>query len=505
MFYVCTTDRDFDDWSKQGNRGWDYASVLPYIKKSEGQKDKNILKNGTHHGSSGNLTVNSFKNDDPLVRIIQSAYNELGYKSLLDINSGQFNGFVKIQGTIRGGERVSSYRAFIEPARSLTNLYVMKNSVATKITLNGSRAIGVIVKTNNSKCPTIELKATKEVIVSAGALGSPKLLLLSGIGKIEDLEPFGIKQIKKLPVGESFQDHVYVLHFLKINSNEPEQSIFELLRHSKEYFFNRTGPMSQLGTATAQGFINTTDPNAKYPDVQMTSYRLRKSQEFVSEVLENYGFKDEFIEHLVKVNAESEILMTYITLSNPFSRGSVKLRSSDPLDDPLIISGFLTDSRDIEIMVRGIGKLKALVNTKAFQELSPSFIKFPITECDLLSYPSSDYDKCYLKYFTTSGLHPSSTCKMGRSSDPSAVVDSQLRVHGYSNLRVVDASIMPTITTGNTQCPVYMIGQKAADMIKETWRWKESEKILNLKCSICKFIDKCEVVAHVCEIFLINF
>ena len=162
-------------------------------------------------------------------------------------------------------------------------------------------------------------------------------------------------------------------------------------------------------------------------------------------------------------------LLVFTILLNPFSRGSVKLRSSNTNDAPIIKSGYFEDNRDVDTMIRGINKFKQLVTTTRFKSLKSSIIKFPIPKCDPLPYPSDEYEKCYIKYFSAFLWHPSGTCKMGKSNDATSVVDSRLKVRGFSYLRVADASVMPVITTGNTQCPTYAIGQKAADLIKAAW------------------------------------
>ena len=472
MLYVCGTDRDYDNWAASGATGWDYNSVLPYIKKSENNTNPAIVGTGTYHGTTGPLTVTNFPNNDYLIPVLEAGFNQLGYSAILDYNSRQYNGFVKLQGTIKGGERMSSYRAMIQPVKNNTNLYIMKYSTATKINFSGTRAVSVTITMPNnglfSRCPIITATATKEIIVSAGGLLSPKLLQQSGIGKPADL-PAGIPLVKNLPVGDNLMDHVYAIHFIKLNPNARNQTALDVLAQGFEYITNRTGPMTGLSTLNAQGIINTTDPAAKYPEIQYHKYRFEKSQEYLGIVLLNFGFKDEYINQLININAFYEILMVWSTLMQPFSRGSVKLNGTNPANLPIITSGYLTDPQDAVTLIRGINKLKDLVATPAMQAYNSSIIQFSIPECDPLPYPSDAYETCYLKYFTGSEWHYSGTCRMGRTTDATTVVDPSLKVLGFTNLRVCDASVMPMVTTGNTQCPTYMIGQKCADYIKAAW------------------------------------
>jgi choline dehydrogenase len=186
--------------------------------------------------------------------------------------------------------------------------------------------------------------------------------------------------------------------------------------------------------------------------------------------LGRFGFTDEYIAQIVEANKNFELIFVYVNLLNPKSKGNVKLRSSNPYDSPKITTGYLTAPEDVNTLVRVAAKLREIVNTKAMQADFAEIVKFNIAECRSLPYPSETYDRCYLKYLTQSGYHPCGTTKMGPAWDPEAVVDERLRVYGIKNLRVVDASIMPKLISANTQATVYMIGEKASDMIKEDWR-----------------------------------
>lgn len=465
MMYICGTDRDYDNWAALGNPGWEYKNILPLIKKHEGNNEPQIVGDGSYHGTSGPLTVGSYNSDDYFGNFILSGFQELGYKKLTDYNSGTYNGYVVIQGTIKNGERRSAYQAFVQPMKNRKNLFIMKNSYVTKVLLSGNKATGFNVRTSKGECFNIPIKASKEVIISAGALTSPKILLQSGIGKKSDLEPFGIKQVKNLPVGDNLQDHVYGAHWFQMSPNNPSMTILDVLKASEQYYFYRNGSLINLNTLNFQGFINLDDPNAKYPEFQYIFFHFFKNQQFFAEILENLAYKQEVIDRLVAINQNYELVAPVLILLNPKSRGSVKLSSSDPTAHPKIVTGYFSAAEDLDLMVRATRKLEDLINTSPFQYLSASMIKFDLPVCNSLPYPSDAYRKCHLKYFSTSVWHPTATNTMA----PDGVVDYQLKVHGISGLRVADASIMPRITTGNTQCPTYMIGEKAAAMIKATW------------------------------------
>lgn len=467
MLWVCGQNRDYDSWAANGNEGWDYKSILPLIKDVENNVDNS--KSNVYHGRQGPLTVSTYENLDPFVSTIRAGWTQLGYKTLSDYNAEQYNGYTELQATVKNGERCSSYVAFLEPNKNRKNLFFVTEGLATRILFNGTTAVGVNVRTNHAECRDIEFTATKEIIVSGGALGSPTLLLKSGIGKAEDLKPFDIKQIKELPVGENYHDHQNSLHFLTINPNATPPSFLYGVKETGSYLLNRSGIFSELGSIHAEAIINITDTNATYSDIQFSLYRVPKAPEDLIDSLAALGYRDEYAAYLGELNKKFEIVIAFVIVLNPKVRGTVKLRSKQPTDLPKINSNFFTNPDDVSAVLGGIGKLQELLNTQAFKNVSADFIKFNIPECNPLPYKSNEYWKCYVKYFSTCLWHPVGTCRMGPVTDAEAVVDSQLRVHGISGLRVADASIMPSITTANPQCTCYMIGQKAASMIKNTW------------------------------------
>lgn len=472
MLWVVGNDKDYDGWAAQGCTGWSYNEVLPYLKKVENNTDPSIVGDGTYHGTTGNVTVSSNPNDDPIIPLLQNAYVELGYPVLNDYNARKYIGFVKLQSTIKRGERMTSYRAYIAPVMNNTNLYVMKNSLAVKINFDSTKtkATSVVVQTSQANCRTITITATKEVIVSAGALGSPQILQRSGIGRPADLTPLGITPVQDLNVGYNLMDHVYSAVMFKINPNAAPQTTADLFADALKYFGNRTGNFSTFGIVNVEGFIDTLNVTGTNPDITLVPYRFPKNQIYFAEVLTNFGYQDCYIKLLVDLNANYEILLVFVIVLQPYSRGTIKINSIDPTTKPTIVSGFYTDSRDRDTQVRGIRKLLEVMNTTAMASLQPSVIRFPCTaECNQYADNSDDYWYCYTKYLSLCEWHPSGTCKMGNSTATGAVVDPNLKVFGVKNLRVCDNGIMPMVTRANTQTAAYVIGQKCADFIKTAW------------------------------------
>ncbi|XP_017775312.1 PREDICTED: glucose dehydrogenase [FAD, quinone]-like [Nicrophorus vespilloides] len=465
MMYIRGTQRDFDNWAAAGNTGWSYNEVLPYFMKSEDNQEIGSLVDGKYHGEGGPLTTSRFPHQPELAEDILMAAQQVGYEVSEDLNGDRFTGFAITQTNNRNGTRVSSARAFVRPHRDNPNFHVMLNSTATKIMVEDlgggrKRATGVKFVYNNKE---YLVKVKNEVIVAGGAVNSPQLLMLSGVGPKEDLEKVGIKQVHNLPgVGKNLQNHVtFYLSFLmkkRKNFNDLDWA------NALEYILNREGPMSSTGMSQVTARLNSkfADPSGNNPDLQL----------FFGGYSANCASSGE-----VKALADPDNPTSpkHFTISpvvlHPKSVGYLTLRSSDPLDAPLIYGNYLTEPEDVATLVEGIRvsqRLAAAPRLKAKYGVEIDVESYG--NCaEIHGYDTDDFWQCAVKYSTGPENHQAGTCKMGPSSDPKAVVNPELLVHGIDNIRVMDASIMPNLVSGNTAATVMMIAEKGVDMIKNKW------------------------------------
>jgi choline dehydrogenase-like flavoprotein len=466
MVYLRGNRRDYDSWNITG---WSYDDVLPYFKKSESNQHEWLfeLTQDRFHNKDGLLSIDGFNAIETIKTVFFEGVFELGYIELMDMNAEENIGFVSAQGTIKNGERHSTAKAFLLPAKDRENLHIIKNAFVTSLIIEDNEVKGINFEIDGKK---VKAMAKKEVILSAGAVNSPKILMQSGIGKKEELEKFNIPIIKDLPVGDNLQDHVFVYNNFKYHQQQgTPHSAAEVTDMMYSFLRHRVGKMTGTMCSDMVGFINTLDKEAKYPDIQYMHLCQRKQMIGYPEFVQNLGFKDEFIAQYLKANHESPTGQFIIILLNPKSRGNIKLRSNNPHDPPIINAGYFEEEEDVDTLLRGLKEYRRLYGTKDFKIHQVEELKFDIPECDEFEYETDEYWKCYISYFSSTLYHPSGTVKMGLESDESAVVDPSLKVKGIKGLRVIDASIMPIITSGNTNAPVIMIAEKGADIIKADW------------------------------------
>ncbi|XP_047097607.1 glucose dehydrogenase [FAD, quinone] [Schistocerca piceifrons] len=468
MIYVRGNRRDYDRWAQLGNPGWSYDEVLPYFKKSEDQRNPYLARTA-FHSTGGLLTVQEAPWRSPLAVAFVQGGQQLGYEHR-DCNGERQTGFMVAQGTIRRGSRCSTAKAFLRPVRLRKNLHVAMHAHATKLLFEGGRAVGVAFMRDGVQQA---VRAKREVVLSAGAINSPQLLMLSGVGPAEHLRELGIPVVRDLKVGHNLQDHVGLggLTFVVDKPVTFTRARFQTVPVFLEYVLNERGPLTSLGVEGV-AFVNSRFANHSddWPDVQFHFAPSSINSDGGEQIRKILGLRDGVFNTVYKPLLKAETWTILPLLLRPRSAGWVRLRSANPAHHPLIVPNYFAHREDVDTLIEGIRIAVNLSSTPAFQQFGSRLHRIPLPGCAQLAFASDEYWECALRHFTFTIYHPVGTCKMGPASDPDAVVDARLRVHGVPGLRVVDASIMPHIVSGNPNGPVIMIGEKASDMIKEDWK-----------------------------------
>lgn len=439
MAYVRGNPADYDEWSTLGNKGWSYNEVLPYFKKSEHYEPSE----GGYHGKNGPLHISLAKYPSLISKafIEACAENDIPYNE--DYNGDTQWGAGMLQYTIKNNRRQSAATAFLDPIKHRRNLTVRTNASVNRIILKQGRAVGVKVASDQGG--TEEVFCTKEVIVSAGAIKSPQLLMLSGIGESSQLKGVGIDPVVDLPgVGANLQDHIWthVSNLSRVPTLNSHVRPRAMLLAAMRYLMFRNGPLCSAPIETNAFF--KVDPLSTRPDIQLHFSPFYLGNDYKTDL------------YNMKTYPSTDGFGMLVILLHPESRGSVTLRSRYPADAPVIQPNFLRCDNDRRKLLAGLKKAMAVADATAFRRFSDG-LQHPLRSC------SDDELMDHIRRSLETLYHPVGTCKMGH--DPMAVVDDQLRVHGVSGLRVIDASIMPNITSGNTNAPVIMIGEKGADLI----------------------------------------
>jgi choline dehydrogenase len=441
MAYIRGQREDYDGWAALGCEGWDYRSVLPYFKKSE----HNEQFENEFHGKYGLLNVTrAHWYQTELARAFIQACSENGIPVNDDVNGSVQEGAGWFQYTMKKSKRISAAKAFLDPAKPRRNLSIITNALCSRISISNDVAIGIEFRTKGSS--TMTARASKEVIVCAGAFESPRLLMLSGIGAKDELKMHGIETKKDVPgVGKNLQDHL----FFPVSSlcSKPISNNHFLPFHRRaiealRYLFTKSGPLS-IGPLEAVAFLRSSPDRAR-PDIQ---FQFTPTNSGDDEVVDMYDLNT-----FPRTDGYT-ILPTQV---RPRSRGSVTLLSADPNAIPVIDPKYLSDDEDKRILVEGGKRAFDVVESKAFDS-------FRIRTHLPKTHSSDDDWLRYIAQVAECVYHPVGTCKMG--VDETAVVDPQLRVIGIDHLRVADASVMPTICSGNTNAPTIMIAEKASALI----------------------------------------
>jgi len=435
MVYIRGHRIDYDRWAELTDAGWSYDAVLPYFRRSE----SNERLDDEWHGTDGPLPVSDPRSDNPFQRHYLEAAREIGLPVTEDFNGAEQDGVGLYQVTQKGGERWSAARAYLLPHLGRRpNLAVKTHAQVQRVLFEGRRAVGVaylqdgVVRT---------VRARREVLIAAGAFQSPQILMLSGIGDTPTLSGLGIVPLHHLPaVGRDLQDHPDFVFSYRSKSVDPFgfslRGTSRIAREARRYFQGRRGLLTS-NMAEGGGFLRTR-PGLDAPNVQL---------HFVVAMVDDHARKF-MLGHGVSC---------HVCLLRPHSRGSVSLASADPRAAPVIDPAFLDDPRDIEDLVEGFRLTRRLME-------APSMARWTTADVHTAHVHTDADIRAVLRRRVDTVYHPVGTCRMGADAD--SVVDPQLRVRGVDGLRVIDASIMPTLVGGNTNAPTIMIGEKAADLIR---------------------------------------
>ncbi|HKJ74934.1 MAG TPA: GMC family oxidoreductase N-terminal domain-containing protein [Alphaproteobacteria bacterium] len=436
MVYFRGQPRDFDEWAAMGNPGWSYREVMPYFLRSENNED---YPAGPYHAKGGPLNVMFPRpKPNPLIKRFLDATDSLQYPRCDDYNGPNPEGFGKRQGTMRDGYRESTATAFLKPARNRENLTIVTEALVRRVVIENGRATGVEIE-QDGQVRTVAAK--REIVLSGGAYGSPQILLLSGVGDPEQLKKHGIAVVHELPgVGRNLHDHLATTIKMKTDNSESygisvkafPRGVWNVL----QYAFARSGPFAS-NVYEAHGLVRS-DPNLDRPDLQIVFIPAhRNTVKFPLPLGHGYG-------------------MNIVTL-NPQSRGAVTLESADPRAAPHIDPNFLSAPEDIDPLVEGFKMSRRILACSSFDKLKGVEIA-PGPQVQ-----NREDIEAYIRDTAVTVFHPVGSCRMGPGPDD--VVDNELKVRGIEGLRVADASIFPKITRGNTNAPVIMVGEKAADLV----------------------------------------
>ncbi|XP_031774102.1 glucose dehydrogenase [FAD, quinone] [Apis florea] len=449
MAYHRGHRKDYDKWVQQGALGWSWDEVMPYYLKSENNTELDRV--GTkYHRNGGVMNVERFPYQPPFAWEILNAAKEAGFGVSEDLSGDQINGFTVAQTISKNGVRVSSARAFITPFEHRKNLHVIVNATVTKVRTLGRRVTGVDALINGRRRIIL---AKREVILSAGTVNTPQLLMLSGIGPRQHLKSMKIDVVADLPgVGENLHNHQsFGMDF------SLDEEFYPMFNQTNvdQYLYNQTGPLSSTGLAQVTGvwYSNLTTPDD--PDIQIFFAGYQAICTPAGRIAD-----------LSVKNNKQAVRISALNLQ-PTSKGRITLRSKNPLDPPIIWSNDLATEHDRSVMIQAIRVVQRLVNTTTMRNLGVELQEIDLPACDKLEKDSDDYWNCVIQYNTRAENHQTGTARMGY--DRMAVVSPRLKVHGVRGLRVADASVQPQVISGNPVASVNMVGERAADFIKEDW------------------------------------
>ncbi|XP_028161640.1 glucose dehydrogenase [FAD, quinone]-like [Ostrinia furnacalis] len=481
MLYFRGNSLDYQRWFDSGNIDWSPRVVKECFKKAESLQDQSLLKNPNlkrFYGTQGPLVINTFNSTyRSLTQKVLQSWDEIGFKTVEDLNYNNELGSGIFRATAFNGRRGSTDHVYLNPARSRKNLFVITNTLVTKVLIDSNtlEANGVEVERDGK---LMNVFAKSEVILSAGTVNTPQLLMLSGIGPKEHLESKNIRCLVNLPaVGKYLQDHLMIpVTIYGDGDSEPSQA--ERSFDSVQYIYNKTGSLAQNSFSDVVAFYSR-KKRAGYPDFQNHLQIFHKNSSDLQDYLnKTVRYKAVVIDSVVKQNKNNTLYLFLFNLLHPQSTGYIKLNSSNPKDHPLIYANYLNDTRDIKATVDGIKMLTRIVKTKYFRSINGFLGRMSWPTCDALELDSDEYWKCIAINMVFTVYHPIGTARMG-SNKSKSVINSRLKVHFVKKLRVIDASVMMSHISGNINGPVIMIAERGANMIKQDYRLEQPNDLCN--------------------------
>ncbi|XP_031636373.1 glucose dehydrogenase [FAD, quinone]-like isoform X1 [Contarinia nasturtii] len=550
-FYVRGNPRDFNEWEYAGNPNWNWQNMLQYFKKAENQQTEAVPQSNDGGaadeslGKMGPLPIESFVNEQPFKQTLFDAAQELGHKQIADLNGNEYIGIGRAPGIISQGKLYNAAKAYLSPIRNRTNLYVIKYAHVTKVNVDNTTGQVTGVQFQINQTQELTAVATKETILSAGSIGTPKILQLSGIGPEKYLTRLNISIVRNLYTGFSLQNHITVPLFIQFNVSDVQTTETNNNENAN------TDPITATTATTTEAGVDSTDTlydyikqrkdiaelqnifdvlgffstiNSPYPNIG-TQYAIFKKNDgiLLTEYLKvKIGLNESVAQPIIDANKNADIAIVFVTLLNPVTLGKVILSSADPYALPLIQSNYLSRPEDIATLVQGVQLARNFLQTTPFKELNASDVVLSIPDCETvpvkkkkvkptkppkekskkhdkknkgqtsttetpppsapldeplaeaIPFGSDQYFECYVKQVSKTHYQPVGTSKMGPLIDRFAVVDSRLKVHHLTGLRVVDASIMPKIISAPIDAATIAIAEKASDLIKEDWATAEA-------------------------------
>ncbi|XP_040164887.1 uncharacterized protein LOC120901252 [Anopheles arabiensis] len=472
VIYTRGNRRDYDSWARAGNEGWSWNDVLPLFKRIETANIRDFGDNG-FHGTRGRLSVEDCPFRSDIARAFVKSAESAGYR-YLDYNAGDNLGVSFLQAHTRNGRRATGGNSYLRDIVDRPNLHIVTRAWVTKILIDPDTKTATGVRLLHNR-QYHEVDAEREVILSAGAFESPKLLMLSGIGPAKHLREHGIKLVSDLPVGRKVYEHGGVFGPIFI-VREPSDNLvsFEQLANAGEFlrFRNGSGPLT-TNSVESLLYVKSPfaeDPDPDYPDVEVMQAFTSFSFDTTPGSRSAYYLTDRMYNEYFRPLANTRNFMFLPMLLKPRAVGRVELKSSNPFNHPMFRYQYFEDERDVDALVYAIKEVIRISTKAPLRRFGVELYSRKVPGCQYMAFNTIDYWRCHVRHLTATFQHQVATCKMGPPQDPEAVVDSRLRVYGIKGLRVADVGIIPEAPTGHTCAHSFLIGEKAADLIKEDHR-----------------------------------